>query len=102
MGAPGADPNGQTDAGSAYVIFGKASGFGDIDLAHLSPADGFRIDGAPIVQPFDHSTHLGASVAGAGDINDDVYTDILVHAPRGSFPQGSTSCTSGQPSRALH
>jgi hypothetical protein len=59
IGAPGADPNGQTDAGSVYVIFGKASGFGDIDLAHLSPADGFRIDGAPIVQRFDTSTHLG-------------------------------------------
>jgi hypothetical protein len=34
------DPNGQTDTGSAYVIFGKASGYSDIDLANLSPADG--------------------------------------------------------------
>ena len=47
IGAPYADPDGRTDAGSAYVIFGKASGFGDIDLANLSAADGFRIDGSP-------------------------------------------------------
>jgi hypothetical protein len=42
VGAPDADPNGNTDAGSAYVIFGKASGFSDIDVANLSAADGFR------------------------------------------------------------
>ena len=102
IGAPGADPNGQTDAGSAYVIFGKASGFGDIDLAHLNPADGFRIDGAPVVQPFDHSTHLGASVAGAGDINGDGYSDIVVGAPDGSFTQGSAYVIYGEASGAVN
>jgi hypothetical protein len=50
VGAPDADPNGNTDAGSAYVIFGKASGFSDIDVANLSAADGFRIDGPSGVQ----------------------------------------------------
>ncbi len=102
IGAPGADPNGKTDAGSAYVIFGKASGFGDVDLAHLSAADGFRIDGPAIVQPFDYSTHLGTSVTGAGDINGDGYSDIVVGAPAGSFTQGSAYVIYGEASAAVN
>ena len=35
-----------SDAGESYVIFGKASGFADIDLATLTAAQGFRIFGA--------------------------------------------------------
>src|SRR5262245_47058489 len=77
IGAPNADPNGNTDSGSAYVIFGKASGFGDIDVANLSAADGFRIDGPSGFQ----ENYLGTSVAGAGDINGDGYSDIVVGAP---------------------
>ena len=35
VGAPSADASGnaKADAGESYVIFGKASGFADIDLA---------------------------------------------------------------------
>src|SRR5215468_6530075 len=105
IGAPGADPNGQTDTGSAYVIFGKASGFGDIDLANLSAADGFRIDGPPVAQGnlgFDLPTHLGTSVAGAGDINGDGYSDIVVGAPDGSFTQGSAYVIYGEASGAVN
>ena len=103
IGAPGADPNGQTDAGSGSMSSSaRASGSGDIDLAHLSPADGFRIDGAPVVQPFDHSTHLGASVAGAGDINGDGYGDDPHGAPGGSFTQGSAYVIYGEASGAVN
>src|SRR5215813_2820469 len=105
IGAPGADPNGQTDTGSAYVIFGKASGFGDIDLANLSPADGFRIDGPPVAQGnlgFDLPTHLGTSVAGAGDINGDGYSDIVVGAPVFSLAEGAAYVIYGGPSGAVN
>ena len=55
VGAPGGDDGGN-DAGEAYVVFGKASGFGAtvdtggfdrqvIDLTTLSAADGFIIQG---------------------------------------------------------
>src|SRR4051812_25104841 len=64
IGAP-FDGDGGTNAGSAYVIFGRAGNFASVDLANLSPNDGFWIrgDGA-----FDHA---GQSVAGAGDVNGD-------------------------------
>src|SRR5215475_2924466 len=82
IGAPHADPNGQTDAGSAYVIFGKASGFGDIDLANLAAGDGFRIDGSWQTL----GRQLGFSVASAGDVDGDGYDDLIVGAP--DVPRG--------------
>src|SRR5215510_1308298 len=45
IGASGASVNG-LQAGSTYVVFGKASGFGaDLSLASLNGSNGFRIDG---------------------------------------------------------
>lgn len=64
--------NGRQDAGSAYVVFGKASTTG-VDLAALG-AGGFRIDGAAT---FDGA---GSSVAGVGDLNGDGRADVAVGA----------------------
>jgi len=64
-------------AGAAYVIYGKASGFGSIDLATLAPAAGFAIHG-------DRAQDLtGFSVSSAGDVNGDGYDDLVVGAPLG-------------------
>ena len=68
------DRFGASDAGEAYVIFGKATGFTNIDAATLAPPNGFRIQGDA---SFDRA---GFSVAGAGDVNDDGYDDIIVGA----------------------
>jgi hypothetical protein len=62
------------DAGESYVIFGKAGGFGDIDLGALAPADGFMIGGAAA------GDHSGNSVSSAGDINGDGFADIIIGA----------------------
>jgi Ca2+-binding RTX toxin-like protein len=105
IGAPDADPNGNTDGGSAYVIFGKASGFGDIDVANLSAADGFRIDGPSGVQGnlgFSLPAHMGTSVAGAGDINGDGYSDIVVGAPGYSLVEGAAYVIYGEASGAVN
>lgn len=62
------------DAGESYVIFGKAGGFGDIDLDALAPADGFMIGGAAA------GDHSGNAVSSAGDINGDGFADIIIGA----------------------
>ena len=82
VGARFADPEGRTDAGEAYVVFGKADGFGFtdtngrevIDLASLNAETGFRIFGA------DSLDFLGQSVSSAGDINGDGFDDLIVGA----------------------
>lgn len=74
IGAPYGD-NGGSNAGEAYVIFGKAGATrSDIDLTSLSATDGFVIQG-------DAANDLaGLSVSGAGDINGDGFDDVVVGA----------------------
>jgi hypothetical protein len=81
VGAPyadgGAGKTATVGAGEAYVIFGKADGFGAIDLSSLRPKDGFTIQGD------DAGDLAGWSVSGAGDLNSDGFDDIIVGAPGG-------------------
>ena len=66
---------GGTDSGQAYVIFGKETGFGTIDLSDLDPAAGFVIHGD------EHLFSVGWSVSAAGDVNGDGFDDVIVGAP---------------------
>ncbi len=76
IGACGGDPNGKSDAGESYVVFGKASGFAPaIDLGSLDGSTGFRLDG---IDAYDWS---GWSAAAAGDVNGDGFGDVII----GSF-----------------
>jgi hypothetical protein len=77
VGAPGADSGG-SNAGAAYVIFGKAGGFGTVDLANLAEPTGFVIKGGAIYDS------VGISVSGAGDVNGDGFDDFIVGAPFGN------------------
>ena len=74
VGAYLADPNG-TDSGASYVVFGTASGFSSsLDVSALDGANGFQINGAAV------DDRSGISVAGAGDVNDDGFADLIVGA----------------------
>jgi methionine-rich copper-binding protein CopC len=62
------------DAGAAYVVFGKATGFdANIDLNTLDGSNGVRFDGA-------NGDNAGRSVARLGDVNGDGFDDILIGA----------------------
>ena len=81
IGAPEASPNSRSNAGIAYVIFGKQS-LHNIDLSSLDVTSGFSIFGS---YP---SGNLGFSVSGIGDINKDGYDDITIGAPNANTASG--------------
>ena len=83
VGARLADDAG-TNAGEAYVLFGRAAGFGTtssarqvMDLSNFSADDGF------IIQGDSAGDQLGMGVSSAGDFNGDGFDDILVGARLG-------------------
>ena len=81
IGAYRASPNGIYRAGASYVIFGKSSGFIDIDLAALTMPVGIKISGAA------GNDLSGYSVSYVGDVNNDGYGDIIIGA-YGASPSG--------------
>ena len=77
VGAPYGDDGG-TNAGEAYVIYGKAGATrGLVDLTALSPNDGFVIRGDT------SDDNAGRSVGGGGEVNGDGLADIIIGAPFG-------------------
>jgi Ca2+-binding RTX toxin-like protein len=77
VGAGRADVGAKTDAGSAYVVFGRAdwSGTPVLALGSLAAGAGFRVDGGR------GGDYAGEAVAGAGDVNGDGFDDVIVGAP---------------------
>jgi hypothetical protein len=75
IGAPTADPGGRTDAGTVYVVYGRAGG-APVDLRNFDQTQGFRITGAAA------GDGAGTGVASVGDVNGDELADLAVGAPR--------------------
>ena len=72
VGAPGS----ATFRGLAFVVYGKPTGFSNIELTDLDGTNGgFQIIGGT------NSGNLGFSVSGAGDFNGDGFDDVIVGAP---------------------
>ena len=85
IGAYQADPNGDTQAGETYVVYGGANAPGTggvLDLSDLDGTNGFILTG---IDRYDFS---GVSVSSAGDVNGDGYDDLIIGA-RGADPNSS-------------
>ncbi|HEY9692686.1 MAG TPA: hypothetical protein V6D15_10795 [Oculatellaceae cyanobacterium] len=84
IGAFGADPAGQTDAGKSYVVFGKSDNNTAVNLSEVEAGTGgFVINGTAI------DDNSGRSVSSAGDVNGDGIDDVIIGA-FGADPAGGT------------
>jgi hypothetical protein len=81
IGAYRANPDGKTEAGATYVVYGRAGGFGGatLELSELSASTGLIIDGLAAYDGF------GYSVAAAGNFNGDGIDDLSIGAPYQGF-----------------
>jgi len=86
IGAANADPNGSSDSGESYIVFGGAGvgAGGTIELSSLNGTNGFVLNG------IDVSDSSGRPVSGAGDVNGDGVDDLIIGAYRAD-PNGSYS-----------
>ncbi len=78
IGTPGANL-GQANEGAALIFLGSSTGIANADYTAA----------ATLIESNQVGARLGASVAGAGDINGDGYDDVIVGSPLGSWSQGS-------------
>ena len=72
VGALYADPDGISNAGEVYVVFGASEGMtASVNLSDLDASTGFMLGGLSA------SGHLGVSVSHARDVNGDGVSDII-------------------------
>ncbi|MGN7614577.1 hypothetical protein ACQZV8_21105, partial [Magnetococcales bacterium HHB-1] len=72
------DPEGRSEAGESYIIYGQTSGWGaSLSLSSIDGSNGLSLKGV------DANDKSGTSAHGAGDINGDGFSDIIIGAPNG-------------------
>jgi hypothetical protein len=101
IGAPYANPHRVINAGQSYVVFGRTSGFPPLfELRTLLPAGGGDGSTGFILNGIDDSDQSGTSLSGAGDVNGDGISDILIAAwaadPRGRSSAGESYVVFGR------
>ena len=75
IGAPEAEIGTNGDQGISYVVFGKPTFSSSFSLSSIGGSTGFRRLG------IDANDKFGYSVSGAGDVNGDCISDIVVGSP---------------------
>jgi hypothetical protein len=89
IGVRDADPGGQTNAGSAFLLFGR-SGSETVDLSSIASGTGTR---GFMVNGIAAGDKTGYTVADAGDVNGDGLSDFLVGAMYTDFPDRANAGT---------
>lgn len=93
FGAPMESPSSRSNAGAAYVIFGKSTTYTDFAATSFtSGADGFQIIGLGT------AAQCGNSVRIAGDYNADGYDDVIVGSPGARSFAGNANIIFGKAS----
>jgi hypothetical protein len=103
LGAQYAHPDHRHFAGEAYVLFGRATAFPAIvDLRSLDPRGGGDGSAGFIMPGIANNDNAGRSVSGAGDVNGDGFTDVIIGArsadPDGKVGAGESYVVFGGPS----
>ena len=91
-----ADPNGITDAGQSYIVYGRPSFGASLELASLLAANGGDGSAGYALNGFIASGGATTHIAGIGDVNDDGFADVRI-ASCALTPTGSLTtarCTS--------
>ncbi len=76
--------------GKSYIIYGQQGGLSNINLASLAPAQGFVVTGELA------NSFSSYSVSGAGDVNGDGISDIIIGALGSSIFPGRSYIIYGQ------
>jgi hypothetical protein len=102
IGAYRADPNGDSDAGESYVVFGRTTGFPSaFELRSLFPAAGGDGSAGFVLKGIDALDYSGRSVSAAGDVNGDGVDDLIIGAdtadPNGRSAAGESYVVFGRP-----
>ena len=81
IGAWNADPNGVSQAGKSYVVFGRTNGFpASFELRSLLPAFGGDGTEGFVLKGNGAGDNSGVAVSGAGDVNGDGIDDLIIGA----------------------
>ena len=89
IGARFGDPNGTSDAGETYVIYGQSSN-AEFELSSLLAANGGDGSDGFVINGLDSGDESGHDVSSAGDINGDGFDDFIIGAYHAD-PNGSNS-----------